>query len=128
MNDFSSEATIGSGTRIRGRIVGEGNLMLEGSIEGAIALRGDLSIGKGGVAASDIDASNVIVEGELDGDVTASGTLHIWSGGTMRGTVRATGGFVLDDGANFAGDIESEFEMPAEIAPRKSAAKVERRK
>jgi cytoskeletal protein CcmA (bactofilin family) len=106
------EATIGSGTRVRGKISGEGNLVVEGHVEGEITLRGDVTIAAGASVTSDVDANDVRIAGTLDGDVTASGDVHIASGARVRGDLKGAQ-IAIDDGAQFVGRLDSDFELPA---------------
>jgi cytoskeletal protein CcmA (bactofilin family) len=106
------EATIGSGTRVRGKISGDGNLVVEGHVEGEIAVRGDVTIAAGGSVTSDVDANDVRVAGTLDGDVNASGDVHIISGARVRGDLKGAQ-IAIDDGAQFAGRLDCDFELPA---------------
>ena len=89
------EAVIGRSTRIRGRITGDGDLVVEGSVEG------------------DIDVSSVTVRGEVEGDIRARGSVRVESGARVRGDI--AGEFSLEEGAEFVGNIEADFEMPAEL-------------
>src|SRR5687768_12279362 len=84
-------ARIGGGTRVRGRIEGEGDLTIDGSVEGNIRLGGDVTISDEGSATSDIDAGNVSVAGNLEGDIEASGNVRLGAGCRVRGNVRGTG-------------------------------------
>lgn len=107
-------AVIGRGTRVRGRVTGEGNLSLEGSIEGDISLRGDLTIQEGARATSNVDAQAVVIGGELDGDVVARGIVRIEAGARVHGDVRGES-VAIDEGAEFDGRLDAEFELPAEL-------------
>ena len=69
--------------------------MIEGNVEG------------------DIDVGTVTVRGEVDGDIRARGTVRIESGARVRGDV--TGEFSLEEGAEYVGNIASDFELPAEL-------------
>ena len=89
------EAVIGRTTRIRGRISGDGDLVIEGTVEG------------------DVDVSSVTVRGEVDGDIRARGAVRVESGGRLRGDV--TGEFSIEEGGEFVGNIDADFEMPAEL-------------
>lgn len=91
------EAVIGRSTRIRGRISGDGDLVIEGTVEG------------------DVDVGTVTVRGEVDGDIRARGSVRVESGGRVRGDVFAEREFSLEDGAEFVGNIQADFEMPAEL-------------
>ncbi len=109
----ASSSTIGSAARIRGRVLGEGDLIIEGHLEGDITLRGDLTIVAGGSAASNVDASSVTVAGTLEGDVS-SASVRITAGARVHGNV-TSGQIAIEDGAEFAGRLECEFELPAEL-------------
>ena len=105
---------IGSSTRVRGRISGDGDLRLEGSVEGDISLQGDLTITDGARAASNVEARAVTIGGELEGDVRAQGTVHIESGARVRGDMYSDS-VAIDEGAEFNGRLNAEFELPAEL-------------
>jgi len=109
------EARIGSGARIRGRIHGEGNLVVEGHVEGDLAIRGDLTIAEGGsVEAKTIEAQSVVVGGTLEGDLSASGPVHLIVGARVRGNLRGSA-VAIDEGARFSGRLDCEFELPPEL-------------
>lgn len=113
-SDASREAVIGRTTRVRGRVSGDGDLLVEGTIEGDIAVRGDLVIGEGARASSSVEANAVTIRGELEGDVRANGVVRIESGARVRGDVHGES-FSLEEGAEFAGRLDAEFDLPAEL-------------
>lgn len=110
-----SEARIGSGARVRGRIHGDGDLVVEGRVDGDVALHGDLTISEGAAVSSEaIEAHGVTIAGALEGDVTASGAVRIVATARVRGNIRGTP-VVIEDGARFSGRLDSEFELPSEL-------------
>jgi cytoskeletal protein CcmA (bactofilin family) len=113
------EARIGGGTRVRGRVSGDGNLVIEGHVEGEIAVRGDLLIDQGGSVVSDIDAQAVVVAGSLEGDVSATGTVAVRAGARVRGDLRGSE-VTLEEGAEFTGRLDCEFDLPAELEGAKA--------
>ena len=106
--------------RVRGRVLGEGDLTIEGQVEGDITLRGDLTVASGGSAKSNVEAESVIIAGSLEGDVSARGPVRILASAHVRGNL--TGAEVsVEEGAQFAGNLDCEFEMPAELSGTASA-------
>lgn len=108
------EAVIGRSTRVRGRISGDGDLRIDGSVEGDITIGGDLVVTEGARAASNVVAGAVTGGGELEGDIRASGLVAIAAGARVRGDIQ--GDLVaIDDGAEYVGRLSADFELPAEL-------------
>ena len=101
-----STSVLGRGSRVRGRVSGDGDLRVEGQIEGDVTLSGELAIDETGSVTGDIDAASVSIAGVLQGNVTS------------RGAVMIRAEVTLEEGASFAGRIEAEFDLPAELSPR----------
>ncbi|MDB4942002.1 MAG: hypothetical protein JWP97_1536 [Labilithrix sp.] len=108
------DAVIGRSTRVRGRVSGEGDLVIEGTVEGDITVSGDLTIAEGGRVTSNIEAETVTLRGEVDGDVRARGLVRIEAGARLRGDLTGDS-FALEEGAELVGRIEAAFELPAEL-------------
>lgn len=108
------EARISAGTRVRGRVFGDGDLVIEGHVEGEIAVRGDLLIDQGGAVISNIEAHAVVVAGSLEGDVRATGAVSLRDGSRVRGDLHGSE-VTLEEGAEFAGRLDCEFDLPAEL-------------
>jgi cytoskeletal protein CcmA (bactofilin family) len=122
-----TRASIGRTTRIVGRLSGDGDLNVDGRVEGEISLRGNLSVGEGGVVAAPVDAGDVTVTGTIDGDVTARGAVTLRAGGSVRGAITATR-IAVEDGARFTGRIEMDVELPAGLGGTPAAAEGRRGK
>jgi cytoskeletal protein CcmA (bactofilin family) len=108
-------ARIGSGARVRGRIHGEGDLVVEGQVEGDLAIRGELTVAQGASVTSEaIEAQSVVIAGALEGDVAATGTVRLVAGSRVRGNLRGSS-VAIDDGARFSGRLDCEFDLPPEL-------------
>ncbi len=108
-------ARIGSGTRVRGRIAGEGSLDVEGRVEGDVSLDGALLVADGGeVVATSLEVSELRVDGSVRGDVRAQGDISVSASGSLVGDVHGAS-FSMEEGAHFEGALDNEFELPAEL-------------
>lgn len=101
----SVDARIGSSSFISGRIEGEGNLIIEGRVEGSIIIKGDLQIEAGAQVKSSVQARNVVVMGLLVGDAVATERVELAPSGRMIGDIRAPR-FMISEGAAFRGKVD----------------------
>lgn len=110
-NRAGSANVLGRTLSIRGRVDGEGDLTVEGSVEGDVRVSGDLAIDGSGSIVGNATARSVDVGGKLDGDVQATGDVWLRAGSTVSGNMSAAR-VALEEGAGFQGRIEADFELP----------------
>lgn len=106
--------SIASGTRVRGSVVGDGDVTIDGNVEGKLAVRGDVTVGDSGFVSSSLEAVNVTVSGGVDGELRATGHVRIAAGARVRGTLTVEG-LSIEDGALVAARVECNFELPKEL-------------
>jgi len=110
---------IGQTIQIKGTISGEENLIVEGTVEGSVHLKGhDLTIGQTGQVTADLDAKTVKVEGQVTGDVNGSEKVVVSKTGRVRGNI-VSPRVTLEDGAKFKGSIDMD---PGDAKPKPVAA------
>jgi cytoskeletal protein CcmA (bactofilin family) len=112
-----AESLISRGSRIRGRVHGDGSLRVEGSVEGDIQLTGDLEIDEEAAVIGDVEANALVVAGQLTGDIALRGPVTIRSTAQVSGDVGSTE-VILEEGAAFSGRIEVDFDLPAELTAK----------
>jgi cytoskeletal protein CcmA (bactofilin family) len=107
-SNAKAAATLGPGLTIKGQILGEEDLHVEGKVEGPITLKGQrLTVGKTGEIVSDVQAKEIVVYGKVRGNLHASDRVEVKNDGSVVGNI--TGGRVLiEDGAYLKGQIEIE--------------------
>ncbi|MCD4796695.1 MAG: polymer-forming cytoskeletal protein [Candidatus Cloacimonetes bacterium] len=78
---------IGKGSKIKGSLIIEGGIRIDGKVEGSIESDGFVTIGLSGVAKADIKADECLVSGKVEGNIVCEDALE------------------LDRTANLTGDI-----------------------
>jgi len=74
-------------TQIRGRLEGDGSILIQGRVEGKIAVGGGVTIADTGTVEADIEAPVVEVAGEARGSIVASNRVSVGSTGLVEGTL-----------------------------------------
>ena len=106
--------SIGKGIVIRGSLSGGGDLVIEGRVEGQIALKNHLTIESTGKVQADIRADELTINGEASGNIDAASRVAINSSAKVNGDVKAPR-VVIEDGAVFNGSIEMDVKLPDDI-------------
>ena len=122
-NDLDTNGSVlGRGTRVRGRIQGDGDLRVEGTVEGDIAISGELLIDEGAEIQGNVDAAVVTISGAITGDVASRGGIVVRASAKVSGNMGSPE-VTLEEGADFSGRIEADFELPAELLDGSSGAR-----
>jgi cytoskeletal protein CcmA (bactofilin family) len=98
----SGPCVIGSKTHLKGEVVGDEDVVVEGIIEGHVRITRDLRVSTGGAVRATVEAQSVIVSGEVVGDCTATQRVEIQATGRLTGNIRAPR-IVIAEGALFKG-------------------------
>jgi cytoskeletal protein CcmA (bactofilin family) len=105
---------LGRGLAINGRITGDGDLAIEGLIEGEISIDGELRIETQAEVRAKVDAASAVIEGVYEGELNASGAVRIGSAATVRGTVNGSG-LSIQQGAAVSITMANDFDLPSEL-------------
>jgi cytoskeletal protein CcmA (bactofilin family) len=113
-------AVIGKSVQIRGEVKGSEDLMVDGYVEGTIALiESRLTIGPNARVAANVSARDVILLGQLTGNVSATGRVELRDGCNLVGDISAAR-LMIEESASFRGKVEpTQAEKPASVAPPK---------
>ena len=108
---------IGTSIVIKGDVTGEEDLLVQGRVEGTIALKqNNLTIGKEGSIKANVRAKEIFIEGQVEGDLNGAERIAIQKSGTVRGNLVAPR-VSLEDGAKFKGSIDMEPAADQSVAP-----------
>jgi cytoskeletal protein CcmA (bactofilin family) len=103
---------IGKGIQVRGNLSGSGDLVVEGRVEGHVALQDHITVEEIGTVVADVETEQLTVNGKMSGSIDASERVSISSTATVIGDIRAPR-IVVEDGARFRGNIEMDVPLPA---------------
>ena len=96
------ENIIGPKTSFQGHMKAEGNVRVDGYLDGSLETTGNVIIGNAAKVSADITASNVQVWGAVKGNITAAGRLEILPSGRVWGDIKVTS-LLIDEGGLFRG-------------------------
>jgi len=105
---------LGAHDRLIGRLYIEGDLHVNGTVQGAVAATGDVEIDDMAKVKASIAGRQVSIRGQVSGPVTARKRLVVASSGSLIGDVRVPR-LVVQDGATFSGNVS--MGPAAEMAP-----------
>lgn len=83
----SVETIIGPSVKVEGNFVGDGNIMVDGVVNGSLKTNHDLKIGKGAKIKAEVEANNVYIAGEVKGNVKVKEKTEITSTARVLGNI-----------------------------------------
>lgn len=98
----TSSNLIAQETSILGDIITQGNIRIEGSVEGVLKSKNKIVIGASAHVTGDIHALEAEVSGQIDGSIHCLGTLYLKKSAFINGDIFATK-LIIENGALFNG-------------------------
>ncbi|HYF65300.1 MAG TPA: polymer-forming cytoskeletal protein [Herpetosiphonaceae bacterium] len=114
------ETVVGSNTTFVGTLKSDGNIRIDGSVEGEVEVLGNLIVGSTGRVIATLKATNIHVSGAVKGQITATEQLEISPSGKVWGDITAAS-LHIEPGGLFRGQsaMTSNIEEPLLLdAPR----------
>jgi cytoskeletal protein CcmA (bactofilin family) len=99
------QTVIGPDTRVAGEIRGDEDVLVQGRVEGRIALSSVLTIEDGAILQADVEARIVLISGVVVGNVTASDSVRLTDKARVVGDVTSPR-VVIEAGAAYRGRLE----------------------
>jgi cytoskeletal protein CcmA (bactofilin family) len=113
----TTPCVIGAKTTVKGDLLGDEDVQVEGTVEGQIRITRDVRIGPTGVVRATVDAVSVVISGELVGDCSATNRVEIQASGRLTGNIRAPK-IVIAEGAVFRGNSDMSASRPGDRRER----------
>ena len=102
-----TNAWIGQGVTIEGRVTSTQDLRIDGQVKGTIDVpQHELVLGRGAEVRGDVVAKSALIAGTVVGDVTATERVQVQATGSVQGDVRVPRLHVLD-GAELQGKVDA---------------------
>lgn len=105
--------TIGPGIAVNGRVSGDDEVVVFGSVEGNVTLENRLTVEEGGSVVADIDVDAIVIRGQVNGEVVARETVQLEEGCQVTGNLRAPR-IMIEEGARFQGNIDMDVDLATE--------------
>jgi len=97
-----SQSLIQEGVLLKGEMKAEGDIRLDGSLEGALTSKSRVTVGVTGVVNANIEAAEVLIMGRVRGKVTGHRRVELRKGAHMEGDL-TTQALVIEEGVFFQG-------------------------
>lgn len=100
MDSNGQYSRIENSTKIKGEVISEGDLRIDGVLEGTLKTAGKVIIGKEGILIGGVTCQNADVEGHIKGNVFVEQTLSLKATSKVEGEV-ITDKLIVEAGATF---------------------------
>jgi len=103
--DENVDSLIGENIKIIGKIEGNGNLRIDGMVDGDIDYNGNIVIGETGKVNGDISAGEISLAGTVKGNISSSSKMVILPNGKLIGNIQVPN-FIIHENAIFEGNCK----------------------
>ena len=105
INDFNeAETIIGESVQVKGQFENNGNVVINGSLDGEMKTKGAILIGEKAKITANIQAEEMVVEGDVKGDIKVFGYLSIKETAKILGDIECLQ-ISIEKGAEINGNL-----------------------
>jgi cytoskeletal protein CcmA (bactofilin family) len=119
-NVSNIDTVISSGVRLKGNLVSDGDVAVDGTLVGNINSGGHVAIGVNARIAGNIKAISIQIAGEVEGDLVAADSVSLIETAQLRGNIDTTQ-FEVAMGAIFIGTSKMKPAEAREVQAPESA-------
>lgn len=109
-----TETIIGPGVKLKGKLISEGDIQVDGFMSGDIKAGGNVTIGYNARIKSNIKAMNASVAGVVVGNITAEQDTAITQTGKVTGDIK-TATLSIGSGAYYSGAVAMPIHEASEL-------------
>ncbi len=103
-NFNNAETVIGASIKVKGNFTGQGNVIVEGKLEGSLKTSSNLLIGSAAILLANIEASEAVINGEVQGSIKVKKYLSIGKTAKITGDIKC-GEISIERGALINGQL-----------------------
>ena len=101
-----AETIIGSSIKVKGNFHGQGNIVIEGFLEGSLKTDANIFIGEKAKVVANVESKDLIIHGDIKGNVKVKNYLSLGSTAKITGDIHY-GSLSVDKGATINGNLTS---------------------
>lgn len=113
-----TETIIGPSVTVKGNFIGEGDVRIEGKVEGTFETKNNLTVAKGAKVTATVKARNIYVAGTIDGNIKATEKTELSKTSKVSGDIE-TKSLSVEDGAVFNGKCMMSGEGAKKVEEKK---------
>lgn len=102
VSEHNSHNVIASGTTIKGDIICNSDIRIDGNVEGTLKSSGHVIVGDDGCFKGNMLSKDIDIWGKVEGTITSTDTLTLRNTGKLKGDM-TVGTLVIEQGAEFNG-------------------------
>jgi cytoskeletal protein CcmA (bactofilin family) len=99
-----AETIIGASIKVKGNFQGQGNIIIEGALEGSLKTNANLFIGEKAKVVANVESKDAIINGELRGNIKTKGYLALGGSAKIYGDIQY-GEMSIEKGAIINGQL-----------------------
>lgn len=115
-----AETIIGPSIKVKGNFHGEGNIIIEGTVEGSVKTNNFLLVSEKATVIANVNAKNSKIGGKISGNIKIDGYLEIASTARIDGDIFALD-ISVEKGAKINGKINMEKGAVKEVEEKEKA-------
>jgi cytoskeletal protein CcmA (bactofilin family) len=122
-----AETVIGPSVTVKGNLNSNGNIIIEGILEGSVKTAGEVFVGNKAKITANIDAKSSRIGGEVRGDLSIEGSLALSSSAKVFGNIECSS-LSVENGAIINGKCTMSKDYKPAKGEDKKAADVDEKK
>jgi cytoskeletal protein CcmA (bactofilin family) len=105
-------STLSPDLQFNGEIRGNDDLIVEGTLEGQIDIKGQVTVNPSGVVRAELRARRVFISGKVFGNVAGEESVELHPSGHLEGNIQSPK-VIIHEGAQFKGSVDMKFKETA---------------